>query len=105
INDPGNPGKMYVCGKGITRFADMPADAREILNKFRQNDTDRILEMVARLSAVLTERGLPNDMTTRTVVDMVVRRHGVPRETVYLQERHVAQAFQEWIFTRVPAAD
>src|SRR5262245_6373930 len=20
INDPGNPGKMYICGKGITRF-------------------------------------------------------------------------------------
>ena len=24
INDPGNPGKIYVCGKGITRFASTP---------------------------------------------------------------------------------
>src|SRR5260221_4570843 len=23
LNDPGNPGKMYICGKGITRFAPM----------------------------------------------------------------------------------
>ena len=22
VNDPGNPGKTYLCGKGITRFDD-----------------------------------------------------------------------------------
>ena len=32
INDPGNPGKIYVCGKGITRFAPMNAEASRLLS-------------------------------------------------------------------------
>jgi hypothetical protein len=36
---------------------------------------------------------------------MVARRHGCPRERIYLQERHVCQAFQEAIFVKVPAAE
>jgi hypothetical protein len=36
---------------------------------------------------------------------MVAKRHGCPRERIYLQERHVCQAFQEAIFARVPAAE
>jgi hypothetical protein len=61
--------------------------------------------MVAQLSRVLAERGLPNQVTADTVIDMIVRRHGVARNTVYLQERHVAQALQEYIFAQVPAAE
>ena len=34
------------------------------------------------------------------MIDMVVRRHGCPRERIYLQERHVCQAFQEAILRR-----
>ena len=30
INDPGNPGKMYLCGKGITRFDPMSPEAVEL---------------------------------------------------------------------------
>jgi hypothetical protein len=105
INDPGNPGKMYICGKGIVRFEKMTAEAQRILGTIRRNDATRIGTMVERLSRVLAERGLPNRVTVETVTDMVVRRHGVARETVYLQERHVAQAVQEYIFARVPAAE
>ena len=36
---------------------------------------------------------------------MIVERHGSARETVYLQERHISQAFQEALFERVPAAE
>jgi hypothetical protein len=39
------------------------------------------------------------------VIDMVAKRHGCPRERIYLQERHVCQAFQEAIFAKVPATE
>ncbi len=29
INDPGNPGKMYICGKGITKFAPLSSNASQ----------------------------------------------------------------------------
>src|SRR5438132_266990 len=39
INDPGNPGKMYICGKGITKFAQMTPEAARLLNLIRLNDS------------------------------------------------------------------
>jgi hypothetical protein len=105
INDPGNPGKMYICGKGIVKFEKMSPEAQRILGTIRKNDSTRTGEMVNRLSRILAERGLPNQLTADTVIDMVVRRHGAARNTVYLQERHVAQALQEYLFAHVPAAE
>jgi hypothetical protein len=49
----------------------------------------------------LADRGLATGVDERAVVEMVVRRHGSPRETVWLQERHISQAFQEAVFERV----
>ena len=105
INDPGNPGKMYVCGKGITRFAPFSAEAERLLGIIRHNDATRIREVIRKLSEVLGHRGLPIPLTEAVVIDMVARRHGCPRGRIYLQERHVCQAFQEAIFAQVPAAE
>lgn len=105
INDPGNPGKMYLCGKGITRFADMTPEAARLLNKIRSADSARTDGMVRQIENVFAQRGLPTGTDTAGVIDMIVKRHGSPRDTVYLQERHVAQAFQEAAFAKVPAAE
>ncbi|MGA2232352.1 MAG: hypothetical protein ABSH22_15760, partial [Tepidisphaeraceae bacterium] len=52
INDPANPGKFYLCGKGITRFVEMSPDATRILGDIRRNDSTRMAQVVARLAAV-----------------------------------------------------
>lgn len=104
INDPGNPGKMYVCGKGITRFAPFSAEAQRILGIIRRNDSKRMTGVTERLGEVFTERGLAARLSADDVVDMVARRHGSPRERIFLQERHVCQAYQEAIFAAVPSA-
>ena len=48
INDPGNPGKYYICGKGISRFEQLSDRAAELLNGIRNNDTLRMREMTRR---------------------------------------------------------
>jgi hypothetical protein len=105
VNDPGNPGKVYLCGKGITRFGEMTPQAERLMEKIRRGDSERMRTMTKRLSAVFAERGLPIGLSEGDVVDMIVLRHGSPRETVYLQERHVAQAFQEAAFAAVPPGE
>jgi hypothetical protein len=105
INDPGNPGKMYICGKGIVKFEHMTTEAERILGIIRKNDAERMRKMVGKLAGILAERGLPNRIDAEAVIDRVVRRHGVRGETVYLQERHVAQAVQEFISEKVPATE
>lgn len=105
INDPGNPGKIYVCGKGATKFAPMSAEAERLLGSIRRNDSERMRVMVKRLAEIFAARGVATGLDEAAVVDMVVRRHDCPRERVYLQERHVCQAFQEALFAKVPAGE
>jgi hypothetical protein len=104
VNDPGNPGKMYLCGKGITRFAPMDAAAATLMDTVRRIDSDRIANMIDKLNGVFAASGVKTSVTEESVKAAVVTRHGVPADTVYLQERHVAQAFQEALFALVPIA-
>lgn len=98
VNDPGNPGKFYFCGKGITRFVEMSQAARELLDKMRASDQSRMAEMTRKVGEVFSSRGLPLQLTADDVVDMIVQRHGSPKETVTIQERHIAQAYQRALF-------
>jgi hypothetical protein len=61
--------------------------------------------MISQLRTTLAARGFSTDLDEEAAIDMVVRRHGSPRATVYLQERHVSQAFQEALSGAVPASE
>lgn len=102
INDPGNPGKFYICGKGITRFAPMNPTATDLLNQIRKNDSTRMAAIVDRLAKIFDRNNIPTGLTESAVIDRVVARHHSSRNRVYLQERHVCQAFQERLFELVP---
>ncbi|GDX40892.1 hypothetical protein LBMAG21_11840 [Armatimonadota bacterium] len=101
INDPGNPGKMYLCGKGITQFDPMGDEATELMAVIRANDSARMAVIADRLAEVFRVSGLETGLDADAVKERVVRRHECPLETVYLQERHLAQAFQEVLFEKV----
>jgi hypothetical protein len=101
VNDPGNPGKTYVCGKGITRFEDLSPRARQLLDTIRGNDSRRMAVMTGKMAEVFVSHGIATGLDADKVIDRVAARHGCRRDTVVLQERHVAQAFQERLFDLV----
>lgn len=101
INDPGNPGKFYYCGKAVTGVAAMSPRAKELLGRIRQGDTERMAAMTLKIGEVLAARGLDLRLTEEDVIAMICKRHGSPRETVTIQERHVAQAYQEALWRAV----
>jgi len=103
INDPGNPGRIYLCGKGITKFENPAAEARQLLDRIRRSDEERMRRMVRLMSAVFASGGLDSALDEDRIIDGIVARYGVSRSLVTLQERHVAQAFQEEFFGAVPA--
>lgn len=105
VNDPSNPGKFYICGKGITRFSKMSPRAKTLLGKIRKTDSSRTREMSKRLGDVFAERGINLRLNYEDIVEIVVQRHGCAKKTVYLQERHIAQAYQKMLFERVKNAD
>lgn len=94
VNDPANPGRMYLCGKGISPFREKSAVAARIATEIRQGNDRRATEMVAKLASWFAECGLDTGLTASLVAADVAASAGVPVEWVSLQERHVAQAFQ-----------
>ncbi len=107
VNDPGNPGKIYICGKGILSFQDseMNSHALEILTKIRHNDSTRMNEVIERLETVFSSFGLSTGLNSEKVIQTIASRSNRPIESIYLQERHAAQAFQEAFFELVPEPD
>jgi len=103
VNDPGNPGKMYICGKGITRFGTLTPEAERLIGIIRRSDKERMAAMIGKLAGVFEANGVSTGLTEAKVIDQVCRRHGCAREQVTLQERHVAKAFQEALFATVPS--
>jgi hypothetical protein len=102
INDPGNPGRMYICGKGIVRFAPMTAAARDLMRWIRQSDSERTRRMVDLVEGVFAGQGVKTGLDDARILATLAERSHLERNTVYLQERHIAQAFQEAFFTLVP---
>ena len=105
VNDPGNPGKYYICGKSITRFEEFSPRAAELNKRIRENDAQRMTEMTEKMAEYFAQFGVDPKLDDKAVITRVVKRHECKPETVTLQERHLAQAFQEVLFEIVPEAD
>lgn len=103
LNDPGNPGKIYICGKGITGLLKPSEKAEHWLDVIRSHDKQRMTEMIARVSKVFTQLGLDIELTFDQVVDGITKRYDCPRKTVWLQERHIAEAFEIALSDKLPA--
>ena len=101
VNDPGNPGKIYICGKGITAFESPNKKASDLLALIRRGDEKRVSTMIEKMAHVFKQAGLDTKLDSSAVVNRVAKRHGCDPNTIVLQERHVAQAFQQIVFERV----
>lgn len=102
VNDPANPGRLYLCGKGVDPFAEPTALATAIDAPARAANRARAARMTELLRDVFTAAGVPTSLDDRTIALHVAARAGVPADWVVLQERHLAMAFQEAVFEAVP---
>lgn len=101
VNDPGNPGRMYLCGKGAGGIAEPSPRATELLDRIRASDTRRMARMTAKVAKIFASAGVETNASDTDVIDMIVARHGCPRETVTIQERHIAQFFQQFLSKKI----
>lgn len=104
VNDPGNPGRTYLCGKGLAGFDSPNAVAAGLMAGMRGASEERMRQMTARMEERCAAAGLPTGLTDDSIAMEVAHRAAVPVAWVSLQERHVARAFQDSIFRSVPIA-
>jgi hypothetical protein len=102
VNDPGNPGRMYLCGKGVDPTRGASAEVADITAAARAANEDRARELAQRLRDHFASVGIATSLDGGTIRDEVAERSAVPAEWVVLQERHIAMAFQEALFLQVP---
>jgi hypothetical protein len=104
VNDPTNLNRMYLCGKGLTRIDPPPSAAARRMAAMRAASDSRIQRMTNLVAAQFGRVGLDGGWTADRIAESVAKRCAVPIEWVALQERHVAQAFQELLFREVAPA-
>lgn len=100
VNDPANPGRMYLCGKGIDPDCELSERAAATARAIRQGNDTRMAEMTEKLSAHLVASGLAEGFTAADVAARVAEAGGVPVEWVSLQERHLAQAAADAVLSQ-----
>jgi len=105
VNDPGNPGKIYLCGKGLARLEPMSDEARRLVTRVRDDNARRMEEMTTRLDAIFTAGGVATELDASRIVEGIVARHACPAAEVHLQERHLCRAFQERLFDLLSPAE
>ena len=102
VNDPDNPGRMYLCGKGIGGFDHPSLPARHLMAAIRTAAGGRMRRMVESLDSCFADGGFDPGLTADSIASDVADRAGVLPGSVVLQERHLALAFQEALFGRFP---
>jgi hypothetical protein len=105
VNDPANPGRLYLCGKGVDPFREPSDLALELDAPARAANRARAARMTERLAALFAEAGVPTGLDDTAVVADVAARAGVPIDWVVLQERHLAMAFQSALFAACAPAE
>jgi hypothetical protein len=101
VNDPTNLNRMYLCGKALTRIDPPIASAARRMAAMRAASDDRLRRMTSVVAALFARAGLDGSATLELIAASVAAQCGVPLAWVALQERHVAQAFQESLFRDV----
>jgi hypothetical protein len=84
LNDPDNPGRIYLCGKGITRYPGDAAPEMQTLSRMRAALERRNREMTAKLAALFQERLGASGPSWEDVISLTARGNAT--------ERHVASA-------------
>jgi hypothetical protein len=105
INDPANPGRAYICGKGIPAPTAPDADSRAFMDAAKVSNEARATHMIDLVGGLFRGASLELDVTYASVIEKVAARAEVPPEWVVLQERHVALGFQEALFEALPAEE
>ena len=103
INDPGNPGRAYICGKGIPAPTVPSKETRRFMDTAKASNEARTRTMVDLIGGLFSDASLTLDVSYASIVADVAARAQVPQEWVVLQERHVALGFQLALFAQVPA--
>jgi len=93
-NDPKNPGRTYLCGKGVVRDLEPGSSSEKLVAEMRAAFRRRCENMTLKVNALLNEVDLSLNLSFQDVLKLT------PRGNV--TERHIVQAVTELVKGRFP---
>ncbi len=82
-NDPKNPGRVYLCGKGIPRPLNCGESARALLERIKKESQERMAEMTGQINGFLSERNIPVSLSYEEIKNTTA--------SGWVRERHIAR--------------
>lgn len=86
VNDPNNPGRTYISGKGLAFPLNLGGRSRELFDRIKEESNDHVEKICARLNDYLSECGAPFSISFRQVADTLTMGN--------TRERHLAKALR-----------
>lgn len=86
INDPGNPGRVYISGKGLSYPADLPDHQAQKLQHIVDESNLQVSQMIDLLNEWLAGQGVDISLSTEGIMEAYAVN--------LLRERHVAKALR-----------
>ncbi len=94
VHDPYNPGRYYLQGRSLNLELTQ-GSATQTPHRIRRSNDARAARQVELLAEIMSESGLPFQVTAQEVISEVATNGQLPEAWVSLQERHIAGAFAE----------
>ena len=92
VNDPNNPGRTYICGKGLNYPQTLKGKSYEMLESVKDESQRQIVEMIDKLNAWIKVIGIDFVFEYENIRSRFARK--------LVRERHIAQALRVAIFER-----
>jgi len=87
INDPKNPGRIYLSGKGLSSPFALPADKASKLQKIVEGSNMQVVEMISLLNDWMEKQGMELKLSKKEIMDNYAMN--------LLRERHVARVIRQ----------
>ena len=97
VNDPSNPGRTYLSGKGLAFPAHLPAEGQRILSRVRAASNAQVAQMCSRLNAYLQQVGAGISLDFDTMCKQLT--------CGLVRERHLAKALRLAVQDRPDAGE
>lgn len=83
VNDPGNPGRTYISGKGLSFPSILSEEKKKVLHSVVEESNKQVAEMIVLLNAWLEKQGVEFRLSVDEIMDKLAVN--------LLRERHVAK--------------
>jgi len=90
INDPANPGRIYISGKGIKYPVNENSNYFKKITKLQDQSNAQSQLMIEKLNICLQSIGIK-----KTFLFAEIQKHFAHKQ---VRERHIAKALREWVF-------